>query len=127
MPVDYIFKNTISFKHFVEVANANGIVEDINEHTTKSCRIFTDGANFAWVYVNADGNIGSITRYGMNKDDFLYMLAERLETELWCEHDDEFWDIIDGRSSEESGLVTIRTEELVENYQPPAEIKVFSR
>jgi hypothetical protein len=57
-------------------------------------RTLTDGqGNYLWVFVNDDGSVELFTRYGWQNDTdaILAAVAEAFETEIFSEHEPQFW------------------------------------
>ena len=70
---------------------------DIREHvnpgtTSEECRCLTDGRNYLWAYSGRDGMLGSMSRYGQNAvSKILRAVAETFDTEIYTEHEPQFW------------------------------------
>jgi hypothetical protein len=56
-------------------------------------RTLTDGqGNYLWVSINDDGSVAILTGYGRNDTDaILAAVAESFETEIFSEHEPQFW------------------------------------
>jgi hypothetical protein len=56
-------------------------------------KCLTDGRNFLWVHVDADGRVTSFTRYRPNgaPQGILRAIAEAFDVEIVSEHDPRFW------------------------------------
>src|ERR1700738_2082099 len=56
-------------------------------------RTLTDGqGNYLWVSIDDDGSVAIFTRYGRNDTDaVLAAVAEAFETEIFSEHEPQFW------------------------------------
>jgi hypothetical protein len=73
---------------------AFGVREHIKpDETTERKRCLTDGRNYLWVYINDDGQIGSLTRYfpGGNPGKILNAIAETWDTDIVSEYEPQFW------------------------------------
>jgi hypothetical protein len=80
-------------------ATFDGRLEDfgVREHrapeTTESERCLTDGRNYLWVYIDKDGFIGCLSRYGGNcPQKILAAVAEAFETDIVSEYQPQFWE-----------------------------------
>jgi hypothetical protein len=62
--------------------------------TTEHNRCLTDGTNYMWVKISSCGFfVSSITRYGGNDPQtILKAIAEEFDTDMYSEHDAEFWE-----------------------------------
>jgi hypothetical protein len=57
-------------------------------------RTLTDGlGNYLWVFIDDDGSVELFTRYGWQNDTdaVLAAVAEAFETEIFSEHEPQFW------------------------------------
>jgi transposase len=68
------------------------IQEDIGEDTTESSRCLTDGRNCMWVYIQEDGRVGHVTRYGRNAPGkILNAIGKLFDTYMASEYEPEYW------------------------------------
>jgi hypothetical protein len=72
---------------------AFGVHEHVKpDETTKTRRCLTDGRNYLWVYIDDDGFVAVLTRYGANAPGkILNAVAEACETDIVSEYEPQFW------------------------------------
>src|SRR5262249_25064527 len=76
------------FAHVAEI-----IDESVCFGTTKHRRCLTDGTNYTWVKISKRGFVDKITRYGSNDPQtILKAIAQEFDTDIYSEHDAEFWE-----------------------------------
>jgi hypothetical protein len=69
-----------------------GIREHINDETNQTAKCLTDGRNYVWVYVDQDGFIDSLCRYGLNSPrKVLNAVADAFDTDIVSEYDPQYW------------------------------------
>jgi hypothetical protein len=70
---------------------------DVREHikpdkTTEKERCLTDGRNYVWVYIDDDGFVDILTRYGANAPvKILNAVANVFDTDIVSEYEPQFW------------------------------------
>jgi hypothetical protein len=81
----------------------------IFEHTIpEGCRALTDGRNHVWVYIEEDGRVAVITRYGGNDPDKILNAIQRsFSTYMASEYEPEYW----GFTTEEEWNASIEKED----------------
>jgi len=71
---------------------AFGIREQLSEHTTEPAKCLTDGRNCVWLYIDDDGFVSSLSRFGANAPSkILGAIATIFETEIFSEYEPQFW------------------------------------
>jgi hypothetical protein len=51
--------------------------------------------NYLWVWIDDDGSVAMFTSYGRNDSDaILAAVAEAFETEIFSEHEPQFWGVL---------------------------------
>jgi hypothetical protein len=69
-----------------------GVHEHVAKGTTDRAKCITDGRNFLWVYIDDQGIISSLTRYGGNvPSKILAAIAEAFKTDIFSEYEPQFW------------------------------------
>lgn len=70
-----------------------GVREHVHpESTTERSRLLTDGRNYVWVYIDDDGFVACLSRYGWNAPgEILNALANVFETDILSENERQFW------------------------------------
>jgi hypothetical protein len=70
----------------------HGVREHINhDETTGKSRCLTDGRNYLWVYIDDDGHVGTLSRYGGNVScKILNVIAEVFDADIASEYEPQF-------------------------------------
>ena len=70
-----------------------GVREHVKpEAKTEKSRLLTDGRNYLWVYIDDDGFVGCLSRYGGNAPGkILNAVADVFDTDLVSEYEPQFW------------------------------------
>ena len=65
--------------------------EQLNERTTEAAKCLTDGRNCVWLYIDDDGFVSSLSRYGANAPSkILGAIATIFETKIFSEYEPQF-------------------------------------
>jgi hypothetical protein len=71
---------------------AFGVGEHLGEGTTEKSKCLTDGRNYVWLYIDDDGFVCSLSRYGANAPSkILEAIATTFDTEIFSEYEPQFW------------------------------------
>jgi hypothetical protein len=69
-----------------------GVREAESGDATETSRCLTDGRNFVWVYIDDDGSVSTLKRYGGNAPGkILDAVADAFDTDIFSEHEPQFW------------------------------------
>jgi hypothetical protein len=71
-----------------------GVREHVKpDETSKTRRCLTDGRNYVWVYVDDEGSVAMISRYGLANapQKILRAIAEAFDTDIVSEYQPQFW------------------------------------
>jgi hypothetical protein len=69
-----------------------GVSEHVTEGTTETSRCLTDGRNYLWVYIDDNGFVACMSRYGGNAPGkILKALAEAFDTDIVSEYEPQFY------------------------------------
>jgi hypothetical protein len=94
MSTDYILRKKIRGARLVDgELEEFGVREVIVPgQSSVNAMCLTDGANAAWVWIEDNGVVDSLTRFGDNDpDNILEAIALMFETDIFSEHEPEFW------------------------------------
>jgi len=72
---------------------AFGVREHVkSDDVAQTSRCLTDGRNYLWVYIDDDGFVGCLSRYGCNAPGkILSAVAEAFDTDIVSEYEPQFW------------------------------------
>jgi hypothetical protein len=87
MSTDFILSKKVSANDLFGGRLATfGIREHVSSDTSERSRCLTDERNYLWVYLTAEGFVGSLSRYGANAPGkILAAISEALETDFFSE------------------------------------------
>jgi hypothetical protein len=70
-----------------------GVYEHMTEVTSDQQKCLTDGDNHLWVFANDEGFVSILTRNagGGSPDGILSAIAEGFRTEIFSEHEPQYW------------------------------------
>lgn len=94
MSTDYLLLEKVpAYELFDGRLEKFGVREHIHlESTTERTRLLTDGRNYVWVYIDNDGIVACLSRYGANAPGkILNALADAFDTDIVSEHEPQFW------------------------------------
>ena len=93
MSTDYApLKKISAFELFDGRLEECGVQEHINPDTKERERCLTDGRNYLWVFINEDGFVSDITRYGGNAPSkILDAIGRTFDTYLASEAEPQYW------------------------------------
>jgi hypothetical protein len=94
MSTDYVPLKKIRFADLIDgrLESRNVCEHFVPSETTDLRRCLTDGGYYLWVYIDSEGFVGCITRYGGNAPGFiLNAIADTFDTEIVSEYQPEFW------------------------------------
>lgn len=114
MATEYIYDPVVTEEKFLVIATKLGYKPDKTcEESTETHYPIDNGHNYIWVNVH-NKNV-SFTRFGGNDDSILYEIADELGVGCWCEHDEEFGQILDQDGEEElhGKYITISIDDLM--------------
>jgi hypothetical protein len=71
---------------------AFGVREQMSENTTEASKCLTDGRNYIWFYIDDDGAVSCLSRYGGNvPSKILQAIATIFDTDIFSEYEPQFW------------------------------------
>jgi hypothetical protein len=93
MSTDFVLSDKVSARELFGGRLDNcGIREHVSPETHERWRCLTDGRNYLWVYINEDGLVGCLSRYGANAPGkILRSIAEEFDTQIFSEYQPQFW------------------------------------
>jgi hypothetical protein len=92
MSTDYRTQKRISMTDLVDGRLEEFGVSESIEPIQSSARCLTDGHNYVWVDGNESGFVDMITCYALNNPTkILQAMAEALDTDIFSEHEPQFW------------------------------------
>lgn len=103
MSVDYLTRPFVSVDQVKKAAAECGFETGTKEETVTGEFFITNGKTWIWAYPWSDGQRVDFTQWGRNffaDRVLLEPLAEKLGVEVFSEHTDEFWEIIEGEEPE---------------------------
>jgi len=86
----------------------------------------TDGNSWTWVQLREDGSVANFTTFGRNDDAVIYNLCDACGVEVYDEHEDMFYEILERDGDEDHGLVTINLDDLLAHADEVATYDVES-
>jgi hypothetical protein len=82
-----------------------GVRQQFTDDTTATVKCLTDGRNYLWMYVDEEGFVTLLTRYGRNAPSkILRVIATTFDTDIVSEYEPQYW----GFESQEEWDASIR-------------------
>ena len=116
MSCEYIFDAPITEDQLLSVKDTIGFEIDKTVEGAKD-DYYPIAYEGSWIWIHVYGVERNIqaTRFGMNSDDVLYRIADELNVSCWCEHDEQFSEILKRDNEGEHGeFVTLDLSQLDE-------------
>ncbi len=93
MSTCFRYTDDITEAKFRKAMAAVNITEDRNDDTSKDSFCITNGHTFVWVYVyNGLVTFETFGMQAMSGGELLYSIADELDTNCICEHDEGFFE-----------------------------------
>jgi hypothetical protein len=105
MSTDYRLMKTIRAADLLDGRlDALGVHEFISRDTTDTSKCLTDGRNYIWMYINDEGLVSGLSRYGGNvPSKILRAIASTFDSDIFSEHEPQYW----GFDSEEAWMAAM--------------------